>query len=210
MVALNEIERINEVTKNFTPEIRAYLAGILEYATFTIKRDKRPDLFGDIKYKYSCFIELRIYSEALADWIGLIANASVGILKPLKNSTRSRWEARFAGPKAFAITREILPYLITRRDHGLIFLEFEKTGNYKGNCRRVPDKISEQRLILYDAIRKLNEQCNRRCTITEEKKKLIYKLQENIYHNNIFDVFDGVFTEERSKMAKSIFDDFLK
>lgn len=193
-----------------TPEMKGYLAGLIERGTFNIShkiasKGNRGDFFG-------AKMSFRTPSRALSEWCEYFWGANFLVIK--ETDRYNRFNVSWGATMACQILKEILPLLIDKRNHALILIEYGKLScnrNSYGHLEKMPETIIEKRKILKQSITALNRenahQGNINNLIQNKSPKETWK---NIYANNIFDVFDGVFTEEESRTAKSIFDEFLE
>ena len=199
-----------------TEQVKAYTAGLLERSAMNLyphknKKHQRPSFDGRV------FVT--VHSQALSEWLTHFWGGSA---RMVKDGLLTSHVNSFFGQNAGRIVHETLPYLIYKRDEALIlesyftvvrkvrYIESENRLSHK----HMPEEYRALVNILIETLRKVKgERGFLRTKRTMEGIKHKREAREalaNVYHDNIFDLFDGVFTVDAASKTKSIFDDLLK
>jgi hypothetical protein len=194
---------------NLTETEKAYLAGVLEHATFSILEYKTCQ--GKISF-LPCIASSRMPMDT-HNWI--ISKISTGRTKTNKHSIA--W--RITGESALLLNKLCFDYFVSKHNHALILREFDRyrTNRYRYTKANSPlsDKDIEICRLLRQSLQRINTQSDlyiKRANRAALMREKIYKPKDQIdptMHNNIFDFFDGTFAEDDAKQAKSIFDYFF-
>ena len=190
-----------------TREVAAYTAGLLEKASFTLHKYSHNQ---NDRRRYWVEIRLSIHVKAQVEYLQAFWGAQA--CNNNKYSSRVRW----TGQKAIRLAHETLPYLIAKRNHALVVEEMGKLlpWRIKANTK-IDDKVWDKCEELHKIMGALND--GRKNQHSRENLK---RFRENtiaqrntpireVYHDNIFDFFDGFFTEPEAKRMKSMFDDLI-
>jgi hypothetical protein len=201
--------------ENIPETVKAYTAGLLERAQWSLLRSSSRR----VKSEYThAFIKLAHHSEPLVEFITFYWGATV--VKDKNNLT----SISFSGKSATNIATMCLPYLISKRNHALIFDAHQKiVDSYlkKHNLIKAgkfgyDDCIVAKMLFLKNLIINLNNG-DKRFNFYSKKaqqaakiKKINEEKVKSTYYGNIFDFFGDALSSEDATKAKSIFDDLLK
>ena len=186
-------------------EICAYTAGVLERASFIIHRTTRK------KIRYMFHIKITVHTQDMSDFLRFWWNTTTRTEKNTKSYT-----CHATGSIAADIVKKTFPYIIAKRNAALIANRFGEEYLCTGKGYKKTDIVLERAQVLYEAMNKINQELPRYAMNKEKLENMVVKKRNDqlafkeVYHDNIFDVFDGIFSESEAIMAKSIFDQFLK
>jgi hypothetical protein len=189
-----------------TPEMKGYLAGLVERGTFSISHKQSGARAGFFSAKMS----FRTTSKELAEWCEYFWAANFSIIK--ETNRYERFSISWGATMACKILREIAPLLIDKKNHSLVLIEYGKLAckrDSSGHLKKMSDSVIAKRKILQESLNALNRENSHQGNINNLRNNGQNSWRA-VYANNIFDVFDGVFNEEESREAKSIFDEFLE
>jgi hypothetical protein len=156
---------------------RAYIAGILDGEGYIFFRRRKSD---PGVFKWYCGIQLNISNREIIDtfikWIGG-KNPHWNMGSKPGQLERHRWE--IGGVGATNLIKQLLPYLIIKKPHAILFLEFRKT--FKGKLKnKDKEETQAKRLNILRRYRELMGNTSMFARKTNIKNGLVFNYGERV------------------------------
>ena len=135
-------------------EIIAFIAGLFE-GEGSISIRNLSEKSWNKRTDYSLLVRISNTDRALLDWV--VANYGGKIYKSSCVNRKTVWAWLVSTKKAEAFLRDVMPYLICKKERAELALRFRRTKD-NGHRRwyRIPEEISKLRESLYMKLKELN------------------------------------------------------